>query len=132
MAVWIVKIEPGANPGDPAVFVPQLQPAGAGGLLAEKNDVVSWSNKTDDTHEPWPTDENYTPLTDAQIGEGGSPNYLSDEIDPGHSSRPSWVVRKLAFPGPPPPPPPVGNGATIYYCCKLHPQERGKIIITNP
>jgi hypothetical protein len=127
MATWIVNIENGANPGDPAKFVPQLQRAGADGLLAAPGDLVSWSNRTDDVHEPWPTDQNYTPLTDAQVGESGSQNYLSDEINPRRSSRPSWYVRKLKAP----PAPTIGDGNTIYYCCKLHPQERGKIIITS-
>ena len=35
MAVWIARIVPGDNPGDLPKFVPQLQPAGADGLLAE-------------------------------------------------------------------------------------------------
>jgi hypothetical protein len=112
MAVWVIRIVDGANPGDPAVFVPQLQPPDADGLLAQAGDLVSWNNRTGDVHQPWPTDA----------------NYLSDEIDPGGSSRPSWFVAQLTFP-PPPPPPPV-SGTTIYYCCKLHPQERGKITIT--
>ena len=129
MATWIIKIEPGADFDDPATFVPQLQPAGAEGLLAETGDLVSWSNATEDVHQPWPTDASFNPLTDAQVGPRGSPNYLSDEIDPDHSSRPSWSVTQLTFPAPPPPPPVTGK--TIFYCCKLHPQERGKIIITN-
>jgi hypothetical protein len=128
MTTWLINIEEGEDEGDPAAFVPQLQ-AGPD-LLAKLGDLVSWSNRTDDVHEPWPTDQNFTPLTDAQVGPHGSQNYLSDEINPNHSSRPSWFVRKLKFPPAPPPPPPVGDGNTIYYCCKLHPEERGKIIIT--
>jgi hypothetical protein len=127
MTVWIVSIEDGKNPGDPAKFVPQLQPAGADGLLAAPGDAVSWANRTDDIHEPWPTDNNFTPLTEAQVGESGSPNYLSDEINSNRSSRPSWIVPKLTTP----PPPVIVTGNTVYYCCKLHPQERGKIIITS-
>jgi hypothetical protein len=128
MAVWVIRIINGAAPGDPAQFVPQLQPPDADGLLAQAGDLVSWNNRTDDVHQPWPTDANYVPLADAQVGPRGSQNYLSDEIDPDGSSRPSWVVAPLTFPAPPPPPP--VSGKTIYYCCRLHPQERGKINIT--
>ena len=90
---------------------------------------MSWNNKTDDVHQPWPTDDNDNPLSDEQVGPRGSRNYLSDEIDPDHSSRPSWQVKDLKFPDPPPPPPQVTAG-TIRYCSKQNPQVRGKIIIT--
>jgi hypothetical protein len=121
MTVWIVSIEEGKNPGDPAKFVPQLQAPSADGLRAAQGDLVSWSNRTDDVHEPWPADQNYTPLTDAQVGPTGSPNYLSDEINPGHASRPSWMVTATA----------IGGGKTVFYCCKLHPREHGKVTITS-
>ena len=130
MAVWEINIEEGDNPGDPAKFVPAIEQPGADGLLAATNDGVSWSNRTDDVHQPWPTDENFTPLPDALVLPRGSPNYLSDPIEPNHPSRPTWIVQKLAFPPAPPPPPPVGDGTTIFYCCKLHPEMHGKIIIT--
>jgi hypothetical protein len=128
MTVWIVSIEEGDKPGDPAKFVPQLQRHGADGLRAASGDAVSWANRTDDVHEPWPTDQNYVPLSEAQVGPHGSTSYLSDEINPGRSSRPSWIVPKLT---PPPPPPVIVYGNTVYYCCKLHPQERSKITITS-
>jgi hypothetical protein len=121
MAVWSIKIVEGENPGDPAEFVPQLQPGGPQGLLAQLNDLVSWNNKTDEVHEPWPTDDKFKPLTMKQIGPSGSPNYMSDEINPGKSSRPSWRVVQ----------PVLENGHTIYYCCKLHKRERGIITITD-
>ena len=118
MTVWMVFIEEGEDEGDPAEFVPQLQKGPD--LLAKAGDLVSWSNRTDDVHEPWPTDSNYVPYTEAQVGPPGSPNYLSDEINPNRSSRPSWVVTQKAIDG----------GTTVYYCCKLHPEMRGKVIIT--
>ena len=111
MAVWSIKIEPGDTPGAPAKFVPQLQ-AGAA-LLAQAGDLVSWNNTTGDAHQPWPTDANFKPLTPAQVGPRGGENYLSDEIPPDHSSRPSWVVTVSPF-----------TQNTIYYCCKLHPDMR--------
>jgi plastocyanin len=119
MAVWSIKIEPGNAPDAPAKFVPQLQEGGPQGLLARAGDLVSWNNATDEAHQPWPTDANYKPLTPAQVGPRGGENYLSDEIPPDHSSRPSWVVTVS----------PVTQN-TIYYCCKLHPDMHGVITIT--
>lgn len=115
MAVWSIKIMDGENPGDPAEFVPQLQPGGPQGLLAQVGDLVSWNNRTDEIHEPWPTDDKFKPLPLKDIPPGG---HMSDEINPRKSSRPSWVVIQPA------------TGSTIYYCCKLHRKERGIITIT--
>ncbi len=119
MAVWSIKIVPGQKPGEPASFVPQLQqPAPDGtypdGLYADAGDVVSWDN-TESTkpHHPWQTDENYQPLPTSS---------LSDEIPPGESSRPAYVVVQ----------PTTGDKKTIYYFCKLHHTMHGKITVTTP
>lgn len=104
----------GAKPGDP--------------LQAYQDDVVSWNNTTEQTHQPWPTDENYKPLPSAQV-KRGKPLYMSDPIPgPDESSRPAYgaglatrlpdQIQKPAVPW------------TIYYYCKKHPKaksERGTI-----
>lgn len=121
MAVWSIKIIKGKKAGAPSEFVPQLQPGGPQGLLAQLGDLVTWNNTTDKVHEPWPADDKFKPLSKKAAGPAGSPNYMSDEINPGKSSRPSWVVTQ----------PVPANGTTIYYCCKLHKKERGKVTITD-
>jgi hypothetical protein len=120
MALWSVKIVAGANPGDPAEFVPQLQPGGPDGLLAQAGDSISWNNTTAVTQQPWPTDENFVPLPADKVGPRGQPNsnYLSDEIPPGHSSRPSWIAFGDA-------------GTVIKYCSLPNPLAHGVITITN-
>ncbi|HXO19531.1 MAG TPA: hypothetical protein VOA87_06355 [Thermoanaerobaculia bacterium] len=120
MPDWMVNIVAGAKPGDPATFVPQLQPPRAdGALIAQANDNVNWNNTTKDTHQPWPAEANFTPLPDADVPRN-SPNYLSDSIAPGASSRPPWGAAKSTV-----------TGTTVYYICKKHPQERGMVLIAT-
>jgi plastocyanin len=120
MAVWSIKIVPGAKPNDLATFVPQLQqPAPDGtypnGLYADPGDAVSWDNTEGrKAHHPCPTDENYNPLPVTPQ------NQLSRRIPKGESSRPAYVVVQ----------PTTGDKKTIYYRCSLHPQEHGKITVT--
>lgn len=117
MATWMVNIVAGQNPGDPATFVPQLQQPGPGGALqVSSGDLVNWFNATGDTHQPWPTDSSFNPLPDASVPRQ-STFYLSDPIAANKSSRPSWNAVKPA-------------GGTVFYCCKLHPNEHGTIIVT--
>jgi len=119
MALWSIRILPGANTGDPPQFVPQLQAGGPDGLLAQAGDLVSWNNMTGDDQQPWPTDDAFKPLPANQVGPRGQPNsnYLSDVIPPGHSSRPSW----MAF----------GDAGTVYkYCSLNNPAAHGVITIT--
>jgi hypothetical protein len=119
MPVWSIKIIPGA-PGHPAQFVADVPTIPAGNpLLVFSGDLVSWNNTTGAVHQPWPTDSNHVVLPAATVGAHGDPNYLSDPIPIHQSSTPSWSAT----------PSPVTN-KTIFYCCKLHPQERGKIVIT--
>jgi len=124
MADWSIKIVPAASGGG-AAFQPDLQGYGPGDALpAQQDDLVTWGNWTDDTHQPWPTDANYNPLPETQVLPRGSANYLSDPIPPGESSRPSYDV---ALPTSKP------NSWTVYYFCKLHPDvesERGTIDAT--
>lgn len=114
----LIKIVP-SNSGAGAAFQPDLQGYLAGDPLpAQQGDIVSWNNTTDDTHQPWPTDSNYNPLSEAVVLPRGGPNYLSDPIPASLPSTPAYVV---AQPG------------TIYYYCKLHPtitSERGTIEAT--
>jgi len=128
MPDWSIKIVP-ANSGSGAAFQPDLNGYEPGDpLIAQQDDLVSWNNTTGDTHQPWPTDSNYNPLSDADVLPRGGPNYLSDPIPGGQSSRPSYDV---AQPGTTPAP----SSWIVYYYCKLHPTietERGTIEATVP
>lgn len=118
MADWSIKIVqtkqgvafqpdiPGYIPGDP--------------LPAQQDDLVTWNNTTADTHQPWPTDANYNPLSVKRT----SQQYMSDPIPANQSSRPAYDV---AQPNTTPKP----TTWTVYYYCKTHPtevSERGRII----
>jgi hypothetical protein len=130
MPDWSIKIVPAASGGG-AAFVPDLLGAQPGDpLQAQQDDLVTWNNTTDETHQPWPADENYNPLPDSQVLPRGSAGYLSDEIPPGGSSRPSYDVAQP--PGIPQGAPPPATWE-VFYCCKLHPtvaSERGMIVGT--
>jgi hypothetical protein len=83
-------------------------------LNAGSNDIVSWNNQTNDTHQPYQTDQNYNPTGPA----------LCDPIEKWKSSTPGWVV-PAATPKPP---------QTLYYYCQNHPTntaERGTIVIIS-
>jgi hypothetical protein len=119
MPVWSIKIIPGA-PGQPAQFVADVPTIPHGNPLAVfSGDGVSWNNTTGQVHQPWPTDSNNVMLPASTVGSHGGPNYLSDPIPIHQSSTPTWSAKAS----------PVTN-KTIFYCCKIHPQERGKIVIT--
>ena len=110
MAVWSIKIAPGANPGDPAVFVSQNQPsAPVGTLYADAGDAVSWNNTTTQNHQPVQTVQgNQVPLPLGGLSR--------DPVTPGHQTS-AWIV--------------TGNsGTVITYTCLLHPQEQGTISVT--
>jgi hypothetical protein len=117
MPDWSIKIVP-ASKTQPAAFVPDLHGAQPGDpLKTQVDDIVTWNNTTNEPHWPWPTDANFNPLPDSQVPRG-SPNYLSDKILPGGSSRPSYVMVAPA------------TGNTIFYCCKLHPTMHGTIAVS--
>ena len=126
MPDWSIKIVP-ASSGGGAAFQPDIQGYNQGDPApAQQDDLVTWNNTTDDTHQPWPTDSNYNPLSDADVLPRGSATYLSDPIPAGKSSRPSYDVAQ-----------PDGSPQTwiVYYFCKLHPTidtERGSIEATIP
>lgn len=117
MATWMINIVPGANAGDPATFVPQLQQPGPNGEAhVSSGDLVNWFNGTTTAHQPEATDSTFNNPVNAPRGSG---LYLSDEIPADKSSRPSWkAVAPAAAPQ-----------NTLYYRCKLHHQEHGMIVV---
>ena len=123
MPIWSIKIIP-SNSGladEPVAFQPDLPGANPGDpLKVFNNDLVSWNNTTDIVIQPWPTDQNYHPLSDQQVGPSGSANYLADPVQAHVSSRPTWSATSS----------PVTNN-TIYYCAKEYPKVHGTIVITG-
>lgn len=130
MSDWSIKIIVDAN--GKTCFQPDLGGFAPGDALpAQQDDLVSWKNKTNDTHQPWPTDSNYNPLPDSTVRPPDTaqptappqpnymyPLYMSDPIPPGQSSRPAYDTSQIG---------------TIYYCCLTHPAEpteRGTIQVS--
>lgn len=92
-----------------ATFSPNQQ-------LAENTDLISWNNRTNKTHQPWPiSTTSGDPLPDAEVS-ASLGNYLSDPIPPWTSSQPAYVCAA-----------PKTGATVIQYCCKNHPTERGSI-----
>jgi hypothetical protein len=119
MPDWSIKIipNPSAIAGAPAAFVPDVTGAKPGDpLIAQESDIVTWNNTTDQAHWPWPV--NFAVPLDEDPGSlKGTPVvlYMSDRVAGDSSSSPSFV-------------PPLAG--TITYCCRLHPEERGTIVVT--
>jgi plastocyanin len=105
MPTWSIKIVSSASVTQ---FVPQGGEPG-GPQVAEVGDNVTWGNTTAETHEPWQTDDQYQITPDSVA--------LCEPIAAGDSSTPEYDL---------------GQDGTIYYCCKLHRSERGRIIVTKP
>ena len=131
MADWPIRIVPGANPDDPPKFICDLQPT-PGLLLAQgplnandpngesSPDSIHWYNGTTKPQQPWPADDiTFKPLPPDKVGpRGKKSNYLSDEIPPGHSSRPTWIA--------------FGDPDTEYkYVSLSDPRAQGTIRITK-
>jgi hypothetical protein len=115
MPDWTIKIVPSSTGG--AKFSPSA-------LQTQQDDLVCWNNTTKETHQPWPTDDEYNPLDVSR----SDPQYLSDEIPPNRSSRPSYDVAQPPAPSKGVPPP---ANWTVYYYCATHPDrdiERGQIL----
>jgi hypothetical protein len=128
MPDWSIKILRATHPTAqaPAAFVPDLIGKKPGDpLAAQVDDLVTWNNTTSQAHWPWPADQNGNPLPDAQVSTANG-NYLSDKIAAHSSSRPSYDVQL-----PPSSSATVPAQATLFYCCKLHPHERGAIVVTG-
>ena len=114
MPDWSIKIVQTKNG---AAFQPDLQGYEPGAPLpAQQDDLVTWANTTDQTHQPWMTDSNYNPITPDPVR--GTKNYMSDPIPPNQSSRPGWDVIG--------PTNPSDQNWTIYYFCKVHPNEQSE------
>jgi hypothetical protein len=117
MAVWMIHIVPGANRGDLARFVPQLQqPGPSGEAYASSGDLVNWFNLTGETYQPQATTDSsfQTPIN----APPGDKYYLSEPIGSNLPSLSSWNAVL----------PPSGN--TLYYRCALHHDVHGMIIIS--
>jgi hypothetical protein len=112
----MINIVPGANPGDPAKFVPQLQQPGPNGEAhVSTGDLVNWFNGTTTAHQPEATDSTFNNPVNAPRGSG---LYLSDEIAADKSSRPAWNAVA-----------PSSTQKTVFYRCKLHHNEHGMIVV---
>jgi hypothetical protein len=113
---WSIQIVPAETGGD-AAFVPDIAGAKPGDpLLAGSSDLISWNNRTADEHQPWPADHTYAPLSDGLV-KAQPQNLLSNAI-------PAWTPSTPAFTTPI-----QASTLTINYICKIHPQERGQIIV---
>ena len=76
------------------------------------------NNTTNETHQPWQTDSQYKPLSDAWVAQY-SYLYLSDEIPAQEPSTPAYDV---ATPGGVSKP----DSWTVYYYCKTHPNRESE------
>lgn len=78
-----------------------------GSTSAFVNDLLYWTNQTNDSHQPWETDSNYNPKASSN---------LSNVIAPGDSSD-TYEVSQTG---------------TTYYYCRQHPSntsERGTLVV---
>jgi plastocyanin len=102
----IVSVTP-VNPGDPtAAFSPSTQ-------QVLEADNITWSNRTDDVHQPVCSDTTVTP-------------WGVDPVPAGESSNPTYSVVA-----------PQSGGSPVYglltYHCQNHPGEIGQLdILANP
>jgi hypothetical protein len=107
MPQWGIQIIPGD--GGVAVFAPDVFGLNPGDpIRAQVNDSVSWSNRTEQVHQPWPADEQWQ----ADPTKQG----LCEVIQPWTASTPAYLVAGTA-------------DTTINYICLIHPQEHGQIVI---
>ena len=110
-----------ATSGTGAAFQPKLVPPAHAGdpLKAQIGDIVTWGNRTGDTHQPWPTVGNAPDGPPVPVPTSGNPpGFMCDPIPGNQSSTPQFVVPNAA-------------GGQINYCCRFHPDERGQILIVT-
>jgi len=110
MPDWSIKIIP--NPGKPPQLVPDLIGAKPGDpLQTQEADLVSWNNTTDQSYQPWPTDQNgtlqavggKTPPPASQFEQPFPNLFLSNMIPKNRSS----LAYNVVMPA---------SGNIIYYC----------------
>jgi hypothetical protein len=114
-SITIISLDSGG-----AAFQPDLMGSKPGDPLEAGNaNLISWNNRTANEHQPWPADAQYQPLPESAIVKGTPGNYLSDPIPAWLSSKPAYVTTAKA------------EQTTIYYVCKNHPDEQGRIIVAG-
>jgi plastocyanin len=108
---WLVNIVQTAS-GDAELVLDGGRPGQP--IEGTQGDTVTWSNKTNDQHLMWQTDENYNPLGQSGLPGLIKPGLSSDSYD---VAQPIWGA----------------SSWTVYYYCSLHPEnnlERGVIQAT--
>ncbi|HSY48537.1 MAG TPA: hypothetical protein VLC46_06990 [Thermoanaerobaculia bacterium] len=100
---WTITIVSGTSGTS---FVPDVFGSTGSELQAQNGDVISWNNQTNQQHQPYQANSSYQP-TGPQ---------LCDVVQSFASSTPGYVPNTTV-------------GATIYYVCKIHNNERGTIKI---
>jgi hypothetical protein len=117
MPDWSIKIVPSKRqiPGVLAEFVADVEDAKAGSFDVQQGDLVSWNNTAPEEHWPWPVaSQNAPPAIPLPPG---SPVLVTDSVKPATSSD----AYNVAAPA----------GTTLFYCCRLHPAERGRLVVVE-
>lgn len=109
---WSIKIVPAAS-GNLSEFTPNPQ-------QAQVSDLLSWNNRTGESHWPWPADANFEPMSEEDAKK--QENWLATEIPPWESSTPAYVCPDML---------PGETQKTLYYVCWLHREEHGTIDVTT-
>jgi hypothetical protein len=118
MPDWSIKIVPTTSQiaGILAEFVPNVNGAKPGdSLKVEQGDLISW-NDTSNTEAHWPwlcANDTYK----VQDPPPGGVYLTTDPIQPRHSSPFFNVIQP--------------QGTILYYCCRYHPQERGRVVVVG-
>jgi hypothetical protein len=112
-----IKIVPSKSQiaGVLAEFVADEKDAEPGSFDVEQGDLVSWNNTAPEEHWPWPVRRQNAPP--AIPLPPGSPVLVTDSVKPNTSSD----FYNVAAPA----------GTTLFYCCRLHPAERGRLVVVG-
>ena len=116
MPDWSIKIVPvKGQPNVSAQFQPDIDGSKPGQpLKVVQGDLVSWNNTTDQPHWPWMVASQNAPPVNPPPG---GPVMVVKQIAPDSSSSAYNIV--------------ATQGTTIFYCCKLHPAERGQMVVVG-
>jgi hypothetical protein len=115
MPDWSIKIVPSKSQvaGVLAEFVADVAGAKPGTFDVQQGDLVSWNNTTPEEHWPWPVaSQSAAPAIPLPPG---SPVLTSGSVRAATSSDAYNVA--------------AATGTTIFYCCRLHPAERGRLVV---